>query len=405
MGRMMTDVERYYAVLELKPGATQEEVKLAYRDMAQVWHPDRFANSPRLQQKALEKMKAINEAYEFLKSYTPTSSAHSSRTQTPPRQSESTARPAQRPTERPRTSNRQLSDEIWCLRGHTALVSSVAYAPSSRTLLSGSYDKTVRVWNAGTGLEKQWFLGHKGAVTAVVFGSDGRTILSGSMDKTLFLRDAETRKERQFIYAGAVVQSVDLSGDGRYALSGTIGEGVQLWDVGTGREMRRFVISGFVNKVAFDTKAERVVAGSADGEVVVFDRRDGRRLAELRVMRNGLGQMVESLQLSRDGSYILTGSPKQLQIWQTSTGREAGRIETGVEGLSSAALSADGAYIVTGHSDATVRLWNLPQGREVYVYRGHTEPVKTVAYAPNGETVLSGSFDKTLRLWRIPNGI
>jgi len=60
------DRDRYYEILELKPGASREEVRRAYTDLVKVWHPDRFTHDPRLQQKAQEKLKEINEAYERL---------------------------------------------------------------------------------------------------------------------------------------------------------------------------------------------------------------------------------------------------------------------------------------------------------------------------------------------------
>jgi DnaJ-class molecular chaperone len=63
--------DMHYKVLEIEPGASQDDIKQAYKDLAKVWHPDRFADSPRLQHKAEEKLKQINTAYEFLKSYQP----------------------------------------------------------------------------------------------------------------------------------------------------------------------------------------------------------------------------------------------------------------------------------------------------------------------------------------------
>lgn len=53
-----------YDVLGVKPGISTQELKAVYRDLAKVWHPDRFGHDPRLQQKAQEKLKEINEAYE-----------------------------------------------------------------------------------------------------------------------------------------------------------------------------------------------------------------------------------------------------------------------------------------------------------------------------------------------------
>ncbi|MCJ7615369.1 MAG: tetratricopeptide repeat protein [Desulfobacterales bacterium] len=58
------DIQRYFEILELDSKASPDEVKQAYRDLVNVWHPDRFPGNPRLKQKAEEKLKEINEAYE-----------------------------------------------------------------------------------------------------------------------------------------------------------------------------------------------------------------------------------------------------------------------------------------------------------------------------------------------------
>ena len=65
---MNDELERYYELLGVAPGTNGRELKEAYRDLAKVWHPDRFSHDPRLQQKAQEKLKAINEAYDRLTS-------------------------------------------------------------------------------------------------------------------------------------------------------------------------------------------------------------------------------------------------------------------------------------------------------------------------------------------------
>ncbi len=71
--------------------------------------------------------------------------------------------------------------------GHSDIVTSVAFAPDGRTAVSGSYDKTLKLWDVATGREIRTFTGHYGAVTSVAFAPDGRAALSGSSDKTLKL--------------------------------------------------------------------------------------------------------------------------------------------------------------------------------------------------------------------------
>jgi hypothetical protein len=65
---LSSDLNKYYELLGVAPGASGQELKDAYRDLAKVWHPDRFSHDPRLQQKAQEKLKEINEAYGLLSS-------------------------------------------------------------------------------------------------------------------------------------------------------------------------------------------------------------------------------------------------------------------------------------------------------------------------------------------------
>jgi curved DNA-binding protein CbpA len=65
----MENLEGCFRTLELKPNASPEEVKIAYRELVQVWHPDRFQNNLALRNKAEEKLKSINLAYEQLRAF------------------------------------------------------------------------------------------------------------------------------------------------------------------------------------------------------------------------------------------------------------------------------------------------------------------------------------------------
>ena len=102
----MSNLAEHYKVLELEYGASPEEIKQAYRDLAMVWHPDRFSDNLRLQQKAQEKLKVVNEAYANLRAYHRSEQDRANRAAQKP-QSQRPPAASQQPQRPPASANRR----------------------------------------------------------------------------------------------------------------------------------------------------------------------------------------------------------------------------------------------------------------------------------------------------------
>src|SRR4051812_24667173 len=119
---------------------------------------------------------------------------------------------------------------------HGAKVWSVAFSPDGKTVITGSYDNTARLWDASTGRQLGQPLMHQNAVRAVAFSRDGTTAITGSDDNTARLWDASTGRQlgQPLTHQGAV-SAVACSRAGTTVLTGCEDSTARLWDASTGR--------------------------------------------------------------------------------------------------------------------------------------------------------------------------
>jgi class 3 adenylate cyclase len=145
-----------------------------------------------------------------------------------------------------------------------APVDAVALLPDGKRALSGSEDKTLRLWDLDTGAELRRF-SHDDSVGAVALLPNGKRALSGSWDNTLRLWDLDTGAElRRFEGHDRAVLAVALLPDGKRALSGSYDKTLRLWDLDTGAELRRFEGHDGVGAVALLPDGKRALSGSED---------------------------------------------------------------------------------------------------------------------------------------------
>jgi len=135
-------------------------------------------------------------------------------------------------------ANQLFADQFTLLRtltGHSGGVWSVALSMDGRIVVSGSRDKTIKIWDMLTGKELRTLTGHSDVVDSVALSTDGQTLVSGSDDKTIKVWNIRTGKESGTLTGhSSEIWSLALTTDGQTLISGSRDKTIKIWDVQTG---------------------------------------------------------------------------------------------------------------------------------------------------------------------------
>jgi serine/threonine protein kinase len=284
--------------------------------------------------------------------------------------------------------------------GHSNGISSIAISPDGQILASGSFDKTIKLWNLKTGQEIQTLRGHSGRILSVAINSKEPILASGSDDKTLKLWNIKTGQEiRTFSGKLGWVYSVAFSPDGKTLVSGSDNKTIKVWNLGTEKPPRTLLgHSGLIRAFAFSPDGQRLVSSSADKTSKIWNLKTGQLQRNLDRHAN----WVNSTVISPDGQYLASASSdKTIKIWNLNTGKLLRDLQGHQSGVSSVAFSPNGKTLATGSSDNTIKLWNWQTGESLDTLNACYKGVSSVAFSQDGKTLVSGCWDNAIATWRV----
>ncbi len=278
---------------------------------------------------------------------------------------------------------------------HQGTVWSVAFSPDGRKILTGDDAGTARLWDAATGQLLGPPLEHQGKVLSVAFSPDGTTALTSSDDKAQLWDVASRRPIGKPLVCGKEVQSVAFSPDGRIAVTGGFYSQARLWDARTGAPFDKLLAADSARAVAFGPDGRTIVTSFDDGTVRLWDAETGEpKMPPLRQQ-----QRVQCVAISPDGKTLLSGSHDgTARLWQVDTGRPIGESLQHQGQLAAVGFSPDSQIALTSSLDNTARLWDAATGRPIGQPMAHHGAV-TAAFSPDGKTVLTWGRNRSARLW------
>jgi len=285
-------------------------------------------------------------------------------------------------------------------------LTSVAYLPDGKGIVTAGADKMVRLWNSTDGKEVRQFTGHTDVVTSVAVTHDGSRVVAGSADKTVRIWKTTDAEPVASLTHTSEVRSLSLSADSsRLAVTGDDGL-VRVWDLATGQTLQRFLgHEGSVAAVSFAADSTRLVTGGVDKSARVWT------IAAQRVLVAGEGPVKEAAFVG-DGSRFaaVVGETAQVRIWNQAAD-EVTDLPAGKMPLSGLAVSPDGSLIAAGSADKKVYQWTVSDGKPASVVETPAA-VTQIAFAqsqtlpvtkkPRFELLVGGA-DKLVRVYEAGN--
>jgi WD40 repeat protein len=276
---------------------------------------------------------------------------------------------------------------------HLNAVNAVAVLPDGR-IVSGSADRTLRVWDVESGASVATLHGHQGPVGAVAVLADGR-IVSGARDNTLRVWSLESGTcTATFEGHKQRVNAVAVLADGRI-VSASLDNSLRVWDVESGTTLA--ILEGHLNSVnAVAVLADgRIVSASSDKSLRVWDLESGRCVATL----VGHQDRVNAVAVLGDGRIVSASTDNTVRVWNVESGSTVA-ILTGHRLSVLAVAVLDDRRIVTGSIDLVVRVWDVESGQSVATLVGHQDAVSALAVLADGR-IVSSCWDGTVRVWDV----
>ncbi|KAK9463425.1 WD40-repeat-containing domain protein [Lipomyces oligophaga] len=286
------------------------------------------------------------------------------------------------------------------LQDHLGAVHIVKYNTTGQYILSGGFDKQIRLWNPNTSRLVKTYSGHGYEVLDIAVSFDNSKFVSCGGDRTIYVWDVTTGTTvRRFSGHIARVNSVDFNFDASVVASASFDSSVRLWDLRAPSAKPIQILDDAKDSVStVQITNTQIITGSVDEYVRVYDLRMGE------LQEDYIGHPVTSVRDSTDGAYFLVSSlDNTIRLIDKSNGSllQSFTGHKNAEYRIRSCFGDNDIYAISGSEDSIIYVWEVLSGRIVHELKGgNSDAVVTcIDYNPKKAQMVSGTTDGKIQVW------
>lgn len=306
------------------------------------------------------------------------------------------------------------------LFGHKEPVTSAAFSPDGKFIVTSSKDDTAIVWSAVTGQMIFQLRDHSSDVSSAAFSPDGKLIVTASWDKTalvwnastdILLRQSDGHTDGvKLVGHEKGIRSAAFSPNSQLIVTASEDGTARIWNAYTGEQLKELnQLDGdrvAVLSAAFSPDGQRIVTLSKNGTAIIWDVATGSPSAELKVSDDPNPIDNGNAVFSPNGKLIVTSGylNNTVVVWDVTTATPTRTVLSGHDrAVTSAAFGPDSKHIVTTSLDNTARIWNAVSSEQeqaaLLTLTGHRSYLHSAAFSSDGQFIVTASDDNTARVW------
>jgi WD40 repeat protein len=288
------------------------------------------------------------------------------------------------------------------LNGHTGTVNSVAFSPANSNIVTGSFDKIIKIWDNNLVKEATKCSDSTGTIRSLAYLPNGKFLAAGYENNSIKIWNNETETlYKTLTWHGKGVNNLAIAPKGNMLVAVSSDTRISVWDTTTWELLKGYEAHSLsVRGLSFSPDGKKFATSAADKTIKIWDATSLEMMADINTDAS-----IFSIDFFPDNNKLLCGDEKgNLLVIDTNTQKTIITTRIHDRLIRQVRIAPDGKTFASSSDDRTTKVGNAENGKVLFTLEGHTKPVMANDFSNDGTMLATASEDAIIKLWDSQTG-